>query len=321
MNSRVMLRRLLQSDSIVLVLCLVLLAVFGPMTPGLLSAANLGNIAGAMLPLLIVAAGQTLVLVGGGIDLSATSIIALTSVTGAQLMTGNAGWMAGQPAAVPMGVAAMLGTGALIGLANGTCVTRLGMPAFMVTLTTMMFLSGFAVWATASRGISGLPAGFLGIGQRLPVALGVAVLFAGTAHLMLTRTLAGHWLRAIGHNIRTAYVSGVPVAQVVTLSYVASGVSAAGASVLLTARLETGSPVLGQMMMLDVIGAAVIGGTSLFGGRGSVWWTVGGVLFLTLLDNVLSLQDVTHFKIMVIKGAVILMAAVLDNLRRKNEAA
>ena len=316
-----MLRRLLQSDSIVLVLCLVLLAVFGPMTPGLLSAANLGNIAGAMLPLLIVAAGQTLVLVGGGIDLSATSIIALTSVTGAQLMTGNAGWMAGQPAAVPMGVAAMLGTGALIGLANGTCVTRLGMPAFMVTLTTMMFLSGFAVWATASRGISGLPAGFLGIGQRLPVALGVAVLFAGTAHLMLTRTLAGHWLRAIGHNIRTAYVSGVPVAQVVTLSYVASGVSAAGASVLLTARLETGSPVLGQMMMLDVIGAAVIGGTSLFGGRGSVWWTVGGVLFLTLLDNVLSLQDVTHFKIMVIKGAVILMAAVLDNLRRKNEAA
>lgn len=321
MNSRVMLRRLLQSDSIVLVLCLVLLAVFGPMTPGLLSAANLGNIAGAMLPLLIVAAGQTLVLVGGGIDLSATSIIALTSVTGAQLMTGNAGWMAGHPAAVPMGVAAMLGTGALIGLANGTCVTRLGMPAFMVTLTTMMFLSGFAVWATASRGISGLPAGFLGIGQRLPVALGVAVLFAGTAHLLLTRSLAGHWLRAIGHNIRTAYVSGVPVAQVVTLSYVASGVSAAGASVLLTARLETGSPVLGQMMMLDVIGAAVIGGTSLFGGRGSVWWTVGGVLFLTLLDNVLSLQDVTHFKIMVIKGAVILMAAVLDNLRRKNEAA
>ena len=90
---------------------------------------------------------------------------------------------------------------------------------------------------------------------------------------------------------------------------------------LLTARLETGSPVLGQMMMLDVIGAAVIGGTSLFGGWGSVWWTVGGVLFLTLLDNVLSLQDVTHFKIMVIKGAVILMAAVLDNLRRKNEAA
>ncbi len=320
-NATPVFRRFLGADSLVLWLSALLLLGLGPFTPGMLSAGNLTNVAGAMLPLLILAAGQTLVLVGGGIDLSVTSTMALASVAGARVMTSDGGWLAGQGAVIPLAIGLMLGLGALIGFANGTLITRLGMPSFIVTLTSMMFFSGLAVLLTKSRNIAGLPPEFLAVGQDLPLALGTGVMFVGAGHFLLKYGLLGRWLQAAGSNPRTALVSGVPVARVLTASYVVSGLCAAGAAVLLTARLETGSPVLGQMMMLDVIGAAVIGGTSLAGGRGSVLWTVSGVLFLSLLDNALSLRDVQHFKIMVIKGTVILAAAMLDTLRRRHQSA
>jgi ribose transport system permease protein len=111
----------------------------------------------------------------------------------------------------------------------------------------------------------------------------------------------------------------VPVGRTITRAYVSSGVCAAVAAVLYTGRLETGSPVLGQRLLLDVIGAAVIGGASLFGGRGKVVWTIYGVLFLTLIDNTLNLAGHSHFTIMMVKGGVILLAALLDVLRRRGK--
>lgn len=315
-----MIRRLLASDHCVLVMSALLLLALGPSTPGLLSGGNLLNLAGAMLPLVILAAGQTLVLVGGGIDLSATSIVALASVAGAKVMSVPDGWLGGHPMAVPAAVVLMLGLGTIAGAINGLCITRLRMPPFMVTLTTMMFLSGVAVLSTESKNIAGLPPLFLALGQRLPLALGVATLFVGAAYLLLKHGLLGRWLQAYGYNARTAEVSGVPIRLVVTASYVLSGLAAATAAILLTARLETGSPVMGQTMMLDVIGAAVIGGTSLFGGRGSVAWTLSGAFFLTLMDNLLNLRGVPYHQIQVIKGLVILAAAGLDVLRRRHHA-
>lgn len=315
-----MIRRLLASDHCVLFMSVLLLMMLGPTTPGLLSGGNLLNLVGAMLPLAILAAGQTLVLVGGGIDLSATSIVALTSVAGARVMSVPDGWLAGHPLTVPAAVVLMLGIGAFTGGFNGFCITRLRMPPFMVTLTTMMFWSGLAVLSTESKNIAGLPPAFLALGQRLPVALTMAALFVGAAYMLLRHGLLGRWLQAFGYNARTAEVSGVPIQMAVTASYVISGLSAATAAILLTSRLETGSPVMGQTMMLDVVGAAVIGGTSLFGGRGSVAWTLGGALFLTLMDNLLSLRGVPYHQIMVIKGVVILGAAGLDVLRRGHRA-
>ena len=111
--------------------------------------------------------------------------------------------------------------------------------------------------------------------------------------------------------------SDARVDAVITAAYVASGLLAAAASVLYTARLETGSPVLGQRILLDVIGATVIGGTSLFGGRGQVSWTVFGVLFLTLLDNGMNLLGLSHFTLMMVKGGIILLAALLDTARNR----
>lgn len=309
--------RLIRSEYLVLIVCGVLVAALAPFTPGLISADNFGNVLANLLPLLVVAVGQTLVLISGGIDLSATSTIALTSVVGGMVMNSNNGWLATNPVAAVVAILVMLLLGALIGGCNGVAVTKLRMPAFMVTLTTMMFVSGLAIWLTKSKNISELPANFTALGNRLWMVLLTALGLSAIAHVMLTRSLFGHWLRAVGYNARTARVSGVPVNGVIISAYVVSGIFAAAASVLYTARLETASPVLGQRILLDVIGATVIGGTSLFGGRGKVLWTFFGVLFLTVLDNALNLLGFSHFSIMMVKGAVILFAALMDTARAK----
>jgi len=316
-NNKQRTTNLLRSEYLVLLLCGALFLALAPFTLGLASVGNFLNLLGNLLPLLVVAVGLTVVLITGGIDLSVTSTIALTSVVGAFVMNGDTGWLAGSPFAVPTAVALMLLLGGLVGAFNGFAVTMLRMPAFIVTLTTMMFLSGLAIWLTKSKPIYNLPAAFTALGSRLWLTLIIATALAGFAHLMLTRSLFGRWLHAVGHNVRTAHVSGVPVAGVTVAAYVVSGVFAAAASVLYTARLETGSPVLGQRLLLDVIGATVIGGTSLFGGKGKVLWTFFGVLFLTLLDNALNLLGLSHFTIMMVKGAVILAAAVLDAVRNR----
>ncbi len=313
--------KLVGSEFFVLFLCLVVFAAFAPFTPGFVSPANLANILIACLPLLLLATGQTMVLITGGIDLSVTATIGLSSVVGALVMGGDAGWLRGSPMAMPVAIVAMLGTGALVGLFNGACIAWLRMPAFMVTLTTTMFFSGLAVWLAKkvvnAESIYNLPPAFLALGTQPWLAALLVILATLFAHLLLARTLLGRWLHAVGHNPRTSLISGVPVASVTMSAYVLSGMFAAMASILLTARLETGSPNHGKALLLDVIGAAVIGGTSLFGGKGKVLWTVYGVLFLSLLGNGLNLLNLSDFLITIIKGAVILVAALLDVWRTK----
>jgi ribose/xylose/arabinose/galactoside ABC-type transport system permease subunit len=294
------------------------LLVLAPFVPGFLSAPNLGNVVSNVLPLLAVALGQTLVLVTGGIDLSVTATVALASVAGAKVMTESGGAFPGNAA---LGIAAMLAVGIGVGLVNGIAVARLRMPPFLATLAVMTFASGFAIYWTRSQGIAGLPASFRALGGTTlggaPASLLVVAPLAVLAHLLLSRTVFGRWLYAVGGNARAARVSGVPVERVLVLAYAACGLCAAVAAVLYSARLETGSPVLGQRIFLDVIGGAVIGGTSLFGGRGTVRGTAFGVLFITLVDNSLNLMGLSSFTILMVKGGVILAAAVLDALRER----
>ena len=309
--------RLLLSEYLVLFLSGAWFLCVLPFTPGLASPENFGNILASMLPLLAVATGQTFVLISGGIDLSVTSTIALSSVVGAKVMNGETGWLAGSALAAPGGIAAMLAIGMAVGAFNGTAVARINMPPFIATLTTMMFVSGFAIWLTQSKNISGLPAAFTVIGGKTILAFLVTTGVALAAHAALSRSLYGRWLHAVGHNAHAAFISGVPVRRVTLLVYVVCGFCAAVASVLYTGRLETGSPVHGQRILLDVIGATVIGGTSLFGGRGKILWTVFGVLLLTLIDNSLNLLNLSHFTIMMVKGGIILFAAVVDSARTR----
>jgi len=303
---------LLLSDYLVLAFTVFWLAALGPFTPGLISTSNLLNVLGYLLPLLIVAIGLTMVMITGGIDLSFASVIALTSVIGATLMSSE-----GHGLPTLVGVGAMLGLGIGLGAVHGAIIALLRVPAFMVTLASMMFLNGFAIWFTQSKNIYNLPASFLALGKRLPIALGVTCALAIVAHLLLRRTLYGRWLYAVGHNATAACISGVPVRAVTIGAYIGSGFCAALASVILTGRLETGSPVLGREILLDVIGATVVGGTSLFGGRGKIAGTFVGVLFLAVLDNSLNLLNLSQFSITMAKGSVILLAAALDAARQR----
>jgi ribose/xylose/arabinose/galactoside ABC-type transport system permease subunit len=309
--------RIIESQYLVLCLSAVYFVCVLPITPSFATPDNLANILVTLLPLFVVAIGQTIVLITGGIDLSVTSIMALASITGATMMNTEHGWMAGSPFAVPVAILAMIAVGALAGLANGIAVDKFKMPPFIVTLTSMMFLSGLAIWLTKSKNIGSLPAAFNVIGGRMFIAFIIASVLGAIGHVMLGRTVWGQWLYAVGHNARASAISGVPVSGVVISAYVASGVFASIAAMLYMGQAESGSPVLAQRLLLDIVGATVIGGTSLFGGRGKVLWTLFGVLFLKLIDNSLNLLDLSYFTIMMVKGAVILFAALMDSARNR----
>ncbi len=322
------LRRLLLSEYLVLLLTALYVAVMVPLVPEILAASTWADILGAMMPLLIVATGQTFVLIVAGIDLSATSNLAISSVLAAAVMTVDGGPLAGAPGwlAIAAGVVTFVSVGGALGSLNGACTTRFNMPPFIVTLTTMMFFSGLAIWITTlltsdGSSIGNLPAGFAFLGQGriagLPFSVLIALAVCLAAHVVLSRSLYGRWLFAIGVNPRAAEVSGVPVRRVVFWAYVICGACAGIAAIVYTARLETGTPVLGQRILLDVVGAAVIGGVSLFGGKGKVLWVVFGALFLTVVDKGLSLLGLSLASVFAVKGGVILAAAIADAQRQR----
>ncbi len=312
-----MIRKLLASDLLVYWICGLLILLAIPTTPGFASLRNASNLLAIIGPLLLLAIGQTLVMIGKGIDLSVTGTMALVSVLAASVMSDETGWLAGHALAIPVAVFVAVLTGIGVGWLNGLAVAYLKMPPFMVTLTMMMFLFGFATWFSESKNIGSLPIAFTECGASWVVTLPGVAAISILIYNYLNHSIYGRWLYATGQNQETAAVSGVPANRVLLGTYVIAGILAALAALIYTAQLETGSPVLGQNLLLDVIGAVVIGGTSLFGGRGKLQWTLAGVLLITLIDNLLNLQSLSHFSVMIAKGAIILAAAYLDVAKQR----
>jgi ribose/xylose/arabinose/galactoside ABC-type transport system permease subunit len=319
------LRRLLLSDSLILLLCAAYFLIMIPLVPNWTSVASMSNVLQAMLPLFVVAVGQMFVLIIAGVDLSVTAIVGLVAVVGASIMTSNGGYLAGHALAMPVAVLAMLVTGTFIGLINGVSVAWGRMPPFMVTLATGMFFAGAAIWYnvfhTETSSIAGLPRSFTALANdsipRVPNFLWLVAVAGLVAHMLLRHTVFGRELYAVGLNREAARVSGVRVQRTIVGAFVICAVFAAIGGVVYTAQLETGDPRMGQRILLDVIGAAVIGGTSLFGGKGAVVWTFFGVLFLTLIDASLAMLGIADAYVLVAKGAVILFAATLDAVRHR----
>jgi len=336
--------RLLMSDRFVLYLTVLLFLAVLPFIPRIASAGNFSNLLSNFWPLLVIAVGQTYVMILGGIDLSQISTIAVASVVGAAVMTtgvdpvlfektvlwgtlldgDGAGILAGHVWSMPAALVLMLATGAAIGALLGTIIARFDIPAFMMTLVGLLFFSAVAVWLTRSENITRLPEAYGAIADRglfgvLSWSALIAVVVTVAAHLVLSRTVFGRWVFATGMNRRAAIVSGVPVRRVILWCFVISGVCAAIGSVLYSARLDMGRPAFGDNLnlLLDIIGATVIGGTSLFGGRGKIIWTVYGVMLFVLLSNALNLLNLSYFTVFIVKGCVILAAAWLDVKRRE----
>lgn len=332
---------ILLSEYFVLYLTLFYILVLLPFIPRVLNPYNLRNVMSNTWPLLAVAMGQTFVLIVAGIDLSQTSVMAVTSVAGAMVMTEqlnpvlfsksplwgiilseHGGALAGSIAAVPVAILVMLVIGLLIGLINGLSVAYFKMPPFIVTLVTMMFFSAFAKYLPKSENIRHLPDVFNRIGNGnigpIPIAMIVALVLAAGAHLLLSKTLYGRKLYATGLNEKTSIVSGISAKKIKVSAYMLSGFFAAVGAILYSGRLEMGRPTLGNTLLLDIIGANIIGGISLFGGKGKITWTFLGVFFFVILANTLNLLNVPFYFIDVVKGSIILIAAVLDVMRTES---
>jgi len=301
-----MIRRLVEQHAIFIVLlfeCVVLTLS----TDAFLTSTNLGNVLRQNAFTAVLAAGMTFVIVSGAIDLSVGSIVGLAGVLCADVMARGAG----------VGVAISVGvlSGTVIGALNGLAVTRLRIPAFVVTLAMMLIARGAAFKYTDARTITGLPQSFSLLSSGFAASAIMAVVFAAS-WLVLMRTAFGRHVYAVGGNVEAAALSGVRVSRVQRRVFVISGACAGIAGVLVASRLNAGYPRAGEFYELDAIAAVVVGGTSLFGGRGSIWGALGGAFFVGVLNNGLNLFRVSPYDQLMVKGAVLLIAASLDRSRR-----
>ena len=277
----------------------------------------------------ILGIGATCVIITGGIDLSVGSIVALSGVSAALIVK------AGAP--VWLGMLGGILAGSACGLLNGLAVTRLRLPPFIATLGMMMVARGLALQITGARAVSGLGQGFgvLGNGSLfrvesigadgfpdvvfpgIPYPVIIMIVLAILVSLMLTRTVLGRHIYSVGSNSEAARLSGVDVNRVTQFAYVLSGTLAGLTGCILMSRLVTGQPNEGIMYELDAIAAAVIGGTSLIGGVGTISGTAIGSFVIGILRNGLNMNGVSAFTQQIIIGLVILFTVWIDQLRNR----
>ena len=295
-----------------LVLCLGLWIA----TPYFATTANLANVAEQSAIIGVIAIGMTCVVLTGGIDLSVGSLVALAGVViGSALQRG-----------LPVTVAAALGllAGLGAGTINGVMITRGKLPPFIATLGMMSVARGVALMISDGRPISGFPDTLRVLATGRPVGVPAPVLMMlalyAVAYLVLTRTVFGRYLYAIGGNEEATALAGVDVRRYKTITYAISGLSASLCAMLLVARLDSAQPIAGMGYELDAIAAVVIGGTSLLGGSGSVIGTLIGALIMSVLRNGLNLLGVSSYLQQVAIGVVIIAAVLIDMaLRRRVE--
>ncbi|MDQ0395012.1 ABC transporter permease [Labrys monachus] len=283
---------------------LAVVLLFSLTTDEFLSIGNILNIVRQSAPLLIVAAAMTLVITTGGIDLSVGSILALVSAVSATLLQWHLPW--------PLVIVLMLAGGGLVGALQGFFVAYEGIPAFIVTLAGLGIISGLANLITGGYSIPIAPSMFSEIGRGwllgVPFPAWIAVIVLILAYVLFNETPFGRYVTGIGANAEAVRRAGVDTRWTGLFVYVLSGAMAALAGIVLTARLGSGSSNAGQGFELQVIAAVVLGGTSLFGGRGSVIGTVLGALTVAVIGNGLILAHLSPFLTPIVTGAIILVA-------------
>lgn len=292
-----------------LIVMLLVIAFFSYRSLRFTSPDNLQSILIAAAPFALIALGQTLVILTGGIDLSVGSIIAMAGMTAAAVAKAN-------PGQVWLTVLSAMAVGLLAGSVNGFLVSRIDVPPFIATLGMLTAGSGIAYVIGGGAPINGLPAEFGSIantkvaGLQIPViVMIVGIIGAG---VIMRRTAYGMRVYAVGGNRAAAEIAGVPARRTLFSVYAISGVLAGISGVMLASRVISGPPNLGQGYELDAIAAVVIGGASLMGGRGTIWGTALGLLLIQTLNNGLDLLLVPAYWQSVIKGILIVAAVAVD---------
>jgi len=306
-----------------------LTVVFAFVSDAFLSLGNGMTVALQVTSIAYLGIGATCVIITGGIDLSVGAILALSGVVSAMAVKGGA--------PVPMGMLAGLLVGALCGAINGVAVTWLRLPPFIATLGMMLVARGVALQITDAKAIGGLGDSFAELGNGslwriakigadgfpdvsfpgIPYPVLLMVVLAVAVAVLLNRTTLGRHLYAIGSNSEAARLSGVHVRGVTLFAYVLSGALAGLTGCVLASRLVTAQPSEGLMYELDAIAAAVIGGTSLSGGIGTISGTVIGAFVIGILRNGLNMGGVSAFTQQIVIGLVILLTVWIDQMRHR----
>ena len=304
------LRGLLQRHGREIVLPLVvafMILLFSLISDVFFSVPNFRNIGVAAAALACVSFGQTFAIITAGLDLSVGATVALVSILSAFAMR-NYG--------ISAGVVAALLTGCAVGLANGLVIAKLKVFPFIATLATMSIISGLALRLSSGVPVTGVPNAFADLAYEvilgIPVPVIIALCVLVVAALILRYTRVGRHIYAIGGNEEAARLSGIAIDRVKLTAYVLSGFCAAVGSIILTARVASGQPSLGTSLPLESVSAVVLGGVSLFGGRGSVIGVAFGVLFVSILSNGLNLLNVSSYTQMMVIGAALIVAVALD---------
>nr|WP_184044380.1 ribose ABC transporter permease [Roseospira visakhapatnamensis] len=303
------------ADNKSLIGLIVLMAVVAAYSPNFLTVDNLLNILRQTSINAIIAMGMTFVILTAGIDLSVGSVLAFTGAVCASLVAADASLWVALPATLMLGAA--------LGAANGVVVAIGGVQPFIATLVSMTVLRGATLVFTDGRPITTLSDPFWAIGgayiQGIPVPVVIAAVAFGICWFVLGQMRFGRYVYAIGGNEQVTRLAGINVTAVKIAVFAVSGLMAALAGIILTARLESAQPTAGMAYELDAIAAVVLGGTSLMGGRGLIFGTLVGALIIGVLNNALNLMDVSSYYQMIAKGAVILLAVLVDS-RGKSRA-
>jgi len=313
-------RATLLLNSTLLIALMALLVGFAAIQPAVLSPDNLLNIAQQASYLAIFSMAQMVVILTRGLDLAISSTVSMISVSAALAMASavTAGWDA--ISVLLIGLAVGIALGAVVGAINGVVVAYFGVSPFVVTLGSYNITFGIATMLTNGHPIQGVPELFsrllyAGSLFGVPAAVAIATLSAIGLHLLLTKTVYGRAIYIIGSNRRSAIVAGLPVKRLLVATYILCSVLAALGALMMTARTGSGEPNLGGALTLQAIAAAVVGGTSLAGGRGGVGTAIVGALFITVLSNGLNLARIDGYVQMVALGTIIIVGVVLDRLR------
>jgi ribose/xylose/arabinose/galactoside ABC-type transport system permease subunit len=268
----------------------------------------------------ILVIGETLCLLTGNFDLSVESVLAFTAMFAAVLMgtkPPTPGWGISPLAVLP----AMLMVGAAVGAFNGLCVTKLKISPFIVTLATMVVFRGLTIITTKSVAVIRLPDLYRNIAiinlGPIPILVIIMLVMFAFFHFITTQTLFGRKILAVGGDREAAFAFGHNPDRVVTVAFMLSGLLAAVAGWFLSARVDAALPLLADGMTFDVIAAAVIGGVSLKGGKGSMVGALGGVLLLGAINAALTVGKVSPYWYNIVRGLVIFVAVGLDTLKRR----
>ncbi|AVH62244.1 ribose ABC transporter permease [Nostoc sp. 'Peltigera membranacea cyanobiont' 213] len=298
----------------ILPILVIICILFAFLSPNFLTGGNIINILRQASINIVLATGMTFVILTGGIDLSVGSILAVSAVVGLLVSLLPALSWAAVPAALLAGL--------LLGLVNGALITFLDVPPFIVTLGSLTALRGVAFLIAKGTTLINRDINFAWVGNSyvgpLPWLVIIALLTVIASWFVLRQTVLGVQIYAVGGNERAARLTGIKVNRVLLFVYGISGLLAGLGGIMSASRLYSASGILGQGYELDAIAAVILGGTSFTGGIGTIGGTLLGALIIAILNNGLTLLNLSYFWQLVVKGLVIILAVMIDRLRRRS---